>query len=196
MTTYLLLCKCAVIKKRMRFRSKKYRLCRISVGTLCVLALLYVVWLKNDVAGRGHLTVDNGRRQASSGENVIQSEDVVGTEVLQVTEAHSRWFTGTEHISPISTPDETSKDIGISALLDTSPTFEDMILDPSKVKITPKHPIVLEGHPTRLTCVAKQLLANNASAAPYMTFQLPDMSNKDRRSVQLQLRPGKYIYIG
>ena len=182
----------------MRFRSKKSRLCRISVGTLCVIALLYVVWLKNDVAGRGHLTVDNGRRQASSGENVIQSEDV-GTEVLQVTGAHSRWFTGAEHISynsPISTPDETSKDTGISALLDTSPTFEDMILDPSKVKITPKHPIVLEGHPTRLTCVAKQLLANNASAAPYMTFQLPGMSNKDRRSVQLQLRPGKYINIG
>ena len=38
----------------MRFRSKKSRLCRISVGTLCVIALLYLVWLKNDVAG--HLT--------------------------------------------------------------------------------------------------------------------------------------------
>lgn len=161
----------------MRFRSRS-RVCKLTTGILCLLLLVHLAWRRNHSIN-GQLSVDNGRREAESGENLSHPGDVTGVKKLL------RWT----HINTPSATSAQKSDFATSSSPGEQSTVG-MAMDTTRVKISPKNPVVLEGHPVRLTCVAMQTLRNNASAAPYLTLQFPSMETKYRRSIRLQLRPG------
>ena len=163
----------------MRFRLRS-RVCKLTTGIVCILLLVHLAWKRNH-AITGYLTVDNGRRQAEAVENLSHPGEVAG-----LRKPLLRW-------TPISTATATTTQkpnlMTSSSLVEQQSTVG-MVMDASRVKISPKDPVVLEGHSVRLTCVTMQTLRDNASAAPYMTLQFPAMESKYRRSIRLQLRPG------
>ena len=172
----------------MRIRSRS-RVCKLTTGILCVVLLVHLAWKRNH-AITGHLAVDNDRREVVGGENLSHPGPGDGTDLSKPL---LRW-------TPTSTR-PSSASAREPHLVAGSPLGEQqstvgMVMDTTRVKISPKNPVVLEGHPVRLTCVVMQTLRNNASAAPYLTLQFPPMETKYRRSIRLQLRPGGCGLVG
>ena len=152
--------------------------------------MLLLVYSAGVYVGR-HPTIGNDRREARRD----------GNEELKLT-AISEYNEGQQWTSipalPAGYNQSISKYIWTTAASIASvehQTRAGRSLDTARVKISPKHPVVLEGHPIRLVCVVMQTLRNNASAAPFMTFELPSMNSKDKRTVKLFLRPGRAVLM-
>lgn len=64
-------------------------------------------------------------------------------------------------------------------------------LDQANIKLMPRSAVVPEGHSLQVTCASAQLLRHQMENAPYMTFELPSMTQVLEQKVSVILRPGK-----
>jgi len=186
----------------MRFcsRSRRVRTCRAATGVLCVVLLVHLLGIL-DLSG--YPILDNGRREARVGVGTEEAEltssssyinTQVGLHAPTLSEGYGHSSGGSSWTAAATFTASATSNASVSSDprsdLPLSSSAARRVLDPVRVKISPKHPVVLEGHAVRLVCVAMQTLRSNASSAPFLTFQLPVMENRDKRSVKLFLRPG------
>lgn len=93
-------------------------------------------------------------------------------------------------ITTVSTGAPPMKRTGTLTASSVTPTKDQLVLDTYNIRIMPSKPQVLEGRSILLTCRFRQLLKDKGGSAPYMTFEFPPMSPRDKQSVRLILRPG------
>lgn len=194
---------------------------RIVLATVCVVILVYVVWLhlqRGTVtltaqpilhpardATPQQVTLLTSARVKKGASNFLGNKDQprsTRTKAIHTSEGKSDHTSAGLPLSDASTITHSSSDtsiimttaetadISIASVSSLTTEKNNMVLDTESIKITPKRPIVAEGHSARLICISIQILRRNSTSAPFMTFKFPPMSPKDKRGVRLTLRPG------